>query len=248
MGPIAFPDYMTPMQVNAAATRLYQNANAGEKQPPVKNWTDQAVYGRKPETVSDGPDAEPSTLNKVNQMLEPLANPKTASDFAGLLIPSGLGAPLAKMGAAAAETAGKYGDAIWELGKSFLPKKATDAIKVLSELNPSEWHSPLTVAGREARAHEAVAGIVDRYLPNTGGASAVANPAPADAAIGYATPTASAPPKIAISATDYKRIKDLVGQGLSQGEAVQTVMNLKVKGILPAANTPTMDAMQSLMK
>lgn len=39
VGPIAFPDSMTEAQINAAATRLYQNANVGKKQPPVTSWT-----------------------------------------------------------------------------------------------------------------------------------------------------------------------------------------------------------------
>jgi hypothetical protein len=43
IGPTSFPDSMTDAQVNAAATRLYQNANVGKKQPPVTSWTDAAV-------------------------------------------------------------------------------------------------------------------------------------------------------------------------------------------------------------
>lgn len=39
VGPVAFPDSMTEAQINAAATRLYQNANIGKKQPPVTAWT-----------------------------------------------------------------------------------------------------------------------------------------------------------------------------------------------------------------
>ncbi len=38
LGPTAFPDSMSEAQINAAATRLYQEANPGKKQPPVSNW------------------------------------------------------------------------------------------------------------------------------------------------------------------------------------------------------------------
>lgn len=40
LGPIDFPDSMSKEQVQAAATRLYQNANVGKKQPPVMSWTE----------------------------------------------------------------------------------------------------------------------------------------------------------------------------------------------------------------
>lgn len=42
-GQIAFPDTMSDQEINAAATRLYQQANPEKKQPPVKSWTDTAV-------------------------------------------------------------------------------------------------------------------------------------------------------------------------------------------------------------
>lgn len=232
VGPVDFPDSMTNAQVNAAATRLYQNANIGKKQPPVTSWTDQ---GRPTKfNISDSPDPEkPSTIDKLNSMLEPLAHPKTAGDFAGLLIPSEAGATvMSKTVEPVVAGVKKYGGALLELAGSLLPTKARKAIEVLSELNPAEWNSPFTATGRDARAHEAVAGMVDRYMPNSGGASAVASPTPASAAVPYAGPSPAVAPKMAISAIDVSRIKSLVSQGLSQGEAVQTVMNLKVKGLL----------------
>lgn len=39
VGVTAFPDSMSEAQINAAATRLYQQANPGKKQPPQSNWT-----------------------------------------------------------------------------------------------------------------------------------------------------------------------------------------------------------------
>ena len=47
---------------------------------------------------------------------------------------------------------------------------ARAALKVMGELRPSEWNSPLTVAGREGRAYKAIASTVDRYKPNLSGA------------------------------------------------------------------------------
>ncbi len=41
VGVTAFPDSMTKAQINAAATRVYQDANPGKKQPPVTSWTEQ---------------------------------------------------------------------------------------------------------------------------------------------------------------------------------------------------------------
>lgn len=43
VGPVAFPESLTEPQMNAAATKVYQDANPGKKQPPVKSWTDTAV-------------------------------------------------------------------------------------------------------------------------------------------------------------------------------------------------------------
>ena len=43
VGPTAFPDSMSEQEINAAATRAYQDANPGKKQPPVKSWVDTAV-------------------------------------------------------------------------------------------------------------------------------------------------------------------------------------------------------------
>jgi len=39
-------------------------------------------------------------------------------------------------------------------------------------------------------------------------------------------------PKLSINAMDFMRIKSLIDQGIPQGEAVSTVMNLRVKGML----------------
>lgn len=45
VGPTAFPDSMTEAQINAAATRVYQDSNPGKKQPPQSNWSAVAMSG-----------------------------------------------------------------------------------------------------------------------------------------------------------------------------------------------------------
>ena len=205
-------------------------AKAGVSSEPMAAAGSEYYPGRKM-VSSDSPD---STLDKVNASLEPLAHPQTAGDIGALLIPSGAGALVAKGANAVASGVSKYGGALVEAGMSFLPEKARKAVQVLSALNPAEWNSPLTVAGRENRAHAAVADMVDRYMPNSGGSAAIAKPTQAAGKVPYATPTppVTPEPKIALKAIDVTRIKGLIGQGLSQSEAVKTVMNLKTKGIL----------------
>lgn len=107
-----------------------------------------------------------------------LAHPQTKGDIAGLLIPSGgaevignalrpIGQAISKYGGAATKLAGSAATALMP---SSMVAPARAALNVLGELKPSEWNSPLTVAGREGRAHAAVAGMVERYKPNIGGA------------------------------------------------------------------------------
>ncbi len=43
VGVVAFPDSMTEAQINAASTKLYQDANPGKKQPPVSSWAGAAL-------------------------------------------------------------------------------------------------------------------------------------------------------------------------------------------------------------
>lgn len=126
------------------------------------------------------PEAKAPTgrLADLNRMLEPLAHPQTAGDFGALLVPSGggkavmralepIGAAVSKYGGAAAKLAGA---AATTMLPPAVVTPARAALKVLGELKPSEWNSPLTVAGREGRAQAAVPAMVDRYKPNTSGA------------------------------------------------------------------------------
>lgn len=90
--------------------------------------------------------------NKAAAGLEPLAHPQGVGDLAALAIPGGMGAALAPYLKPMQEGASKYGGAAVDLATSFLPKKGQAALKVLGELRPTNWHNPLTVAGRDARA------------------------------------------------------------------------------------------------
>lgn len=114
-----------------------------------------------PHNIHDGP---PDALDKLNAALEPLAHPKTPGDFTGLLLPSGgaevLGQALAPVGRWAKRGLDAAGDlvggAVGMAAHAALPSAITTPAKMLikgwSSINPSEWNSPLTVAGREGRA------------------------------------------------------------------------------------------------
>lgn len=125
----------------------------------------------------DTPDT-PDWKSNLAGALEPLAHPQSLTDMGNLLIPSGGAAVVGKALAPIGEAIGRYGGAAVKLagaaGTALLPPAMVTpirgALKVLGELKPSEWNSPLTVAGREGRAQAAVAGMVDRYKPNISGA------------------------------------------------------------------------------
>lgn len=93
------------------------------------------------------------TLQSVNRSLEGAAHPRTLKDIASLIaapVDATRGVALSMlqpMGQAAA----KYGGAAKDMAMSFLPQKAKTALSTLSGLNPMEWNSPLTVAGRAGR-------------------------------------------------------------------------------------------------
>jgi len=97
--------------------------------------------------------AAPDWKSNLAGALEPMAHPQTAGDFAGLLLPGEAGtAVMNKIVSPAVAGVKKYGGAVAEFGTSLLPTKAKAALGVLKTLSPTEWNSPLTVAGREGRA------------------------------------------------------------------------------------------------
>lgn len=96
--------------------------------------------------------AAPDWKANLAGALEPMAHPQSAGDIAGLLLPTGGSAALGKVLRPVGNAVAKYGGAAAELGASLLPTKAKAALGVLKQLSPTEWNSPLTVAGREGRA------------------------------------------------------------------------------------------------
>lgn len=77
-----------------------------------------------------------------------------------------------------------------------LPAPAREAVEQFAT-KAGEWNSPLTAAGREGRAHAAVAEQVDRYLPSRGGMPTSATVTPSGGRVPYATPTEAPPPTMA---------------------------------------------------
>lgn len=104
-----------------------------------------------PPPQSDAP-VEPNLPTQLVHGMASLAEPHDVADMAGLLIPGGGGAAVSRLVSPIVKGAAKYGGAAVELGTSLLPAKARGALRMLSELNPTSWNSPLTVAGREGRA------------------------------------------------------------------------------------------------
>lgn len=96
VGDVTFPDSMSPDDINAAAKRLYTEA-----QP--RSWSDvahDAVQGVK-HFVTGGFDT-----GELGHMLEPLAHPQTASDFGNLALAGAPGSGFLGFGGAGT-TAGK---------------------------------------------------------------------------------------------------------------------------------------------
>ncbi len=154
--------------------------------------------------------------------LEPMAHPQTAGDFAALAIPSGgvsLGGvgdvtkELAERGYNALKTAGAETTGV--RGALSLPVRAfqkfKDALPSVTAAESEKFLGPTRGAPYTPAAPTINAGvdIVDRNMPAI----------------------APAAPKLAITATDFTRIKALVSQGISERDAVRTVLNLKAKGL-----------------
>lgn len=80
VGPIEFPDSMTDAQVNAAATRLYQDKNPGAKQPPVTNWSDSSAL-----TLAASAKAVPAVGNALYEFGTNPNVPKAAASVGRVL-------------------------------------------------------------------------------------------------------------------------------------------------------------------
>ena len=197
-------------------------------------------------------------LAGVNRLLEPLAHPQTLGDYASLLIPSEAGARImGRIVEPAVAGVKKYGGAAVDLATSLLPARTNKALSVLRDLSPSEWNSPLTVAGRDARAHASVSDMVDRFLPNKSGyvPGAQAATSPATALPGLTSPytgvsdavdqfrpnrsgyvpgstaapsdAAAASAKLTLSSGDVLKLRRLVDQGVPESMAVRILQQVK---------------------
>ena len=222
VGPTAFPDSMTEAQINAAATRVYQDANPGKKQPPVKSWTDTAV------------DALPAIAGTAGAII---------GGAGGTVLGMGVGGIPGAAGGAAVGTAG--GEAAKQLINRF---RGADAPQTISEAATG-----IAVPALEAGASTAALGVGGKLLRPVAGTilqkvgSAMESPqtirqlaGKGVSAVGRAVDAAQAPPpvppppvpKMNLNAQDITRIRELVNAGMSQGEAVKRVWNLKIQTIM----------------
>lgn len=186
----------------------------------------------------EGVDPSQSPNSQIAAALEPLAHPQSATDFAGLAIPGGMGGALAPYLKPIQAGASKYGGAVAELATSFLPRKAQGALKVLGELTPSNWHNPLTVAGREGRATAASRAFNDlplaeqmNHLPET----------PAPVTSRGAEPPHQAPPPTAAPTLEDELRKAGVGE-----HSIGLMRQRQQGGITPMASHPQAAPMPSL--
>lgn len=103
--------------------------------------------------TTDAADQPAGRVAKLAAELEHAALPDTGFDLTGLLLQGEAGGALMdRVVSPVARGIGKYGGATVDLLKALLPARARAAVEILHGLNPGSWNSPLTVAGREARA------------------------------------------------------------------------------------------------
>ncbi len=102
--------------------------------------------------LPEGDEPAPDWKANLAAALEPAAHPRSAGDLTALLIPSGGAAALGEVLSPIRDAVAKYGGATAEAAVGLLPARVRAALKVLKDLSPTEWNSPLTVAGREGRA------------------------------------------------------------------------------------------------
>lgn len=197
-----FPSDATDAEISAAL-----NSDPALK----KAYAGTPIPGRGTPVETGGPTADSPVMAGVKDMLRPLAHPQTAGAVAGLLIPSGAGGAMADALKPAAAAVSKYGGAaakvVGTAATSLMPSAMVTplrgALRVLGELKPSEWNSPLTVAGREGRAATAARSFNDlplaeqmKQLPTEGASPVTARvqtPPYQGRAATAAPPAASAP-------------------------------------------------------
>jgi hypothetical protein len=216
VGPTAFPDSMSSDQINAAAARLYANANPDKKQPPARTWTDMAI------------DYIPVITGTAGAVI---------GGIGGTVAGVGVGGVPGAAGGAAVGTAG--GEALKQLinrargasAPATMTQAATDI--AMPALEAGATTAALGTAGQLLRP---AAGTI---LQKVGGA--MESPSTlrqmagrAVTAAGRAVDAADAAPKpkMALTAQDVTRIRELMKAGMSQGDATAKVWNFKVQNIV----------------
>lgn len=131
---------------------VFKAATSQGQSPPMDaRGTFPGMHRDAPRTSIEDPS---ETTQSVIRNLEGAAHPSSLSDFASLVatpVDATRGVALSLL-QPIGKAAAKYGDAAKDIAMSFLPQKARSALSTLSGLNPMEWNSPLTVAGREGRS------------------------------------------------------------------------------------------------
>lgn len=212
VGAIAFPDSMSDQEVNAAATRLYQQANPKKKQPPVTSWVDTAsnIAGTALPTAAVAASLPPAATAALGFATSPTA-PKTlgaAANAAVTLSALGHGAMHGNLSeVAAAPIAG------WQAGKGgyFLGKRLQ------------------SIAGPVSTGLEAAAPVVNAAAGATGVTDLAQMAEPGRADIGTAGLGSSDSRAAQQAAVMGSQIKALVDQGKSRAEATRLVYNAWAK-------------------
>lgn len=219
VGVTSFPESMSADQINAAAARLYANANPEKKQPAARTWTDTAV------------DAIPGLAGLAGAAI---------GGAGGTVAGMGIGGIPGAAGGAAVGTAG--GEALKQLINR---ARGSDAPSTMGEAATGiavpalEAGATTAALGGAGKLLRPVAGTV---LQKVG--SAMESPSSIRQMAGKAVSAAgrmvdaadAAPaPKMALDASDVSKIQQLIKSGMSQGEAVQRVWNFKVQNIVRGA-------------
>lgn len=208
-----FPDGVSDAQISAALQAI-PKVNAPNA-PKARTWTDLAV------------DAIPAVTGTAGAVIGGLGG--TAFGFGVGGVPGAAGG--AALGAAGGEAAKQL---INRVRGADAPATSLEAAKDIG------------MAGAEAGVTTAVLGAAGKMLPSQvtvakgmqQAGKAIAAPHSVKRTIGKAIQAAgkaiepSDAPKVVITARDYLRIQELMKQGISQGDAVRTVMNLKVRGAI----------------
>lgn len=219
VGMVAFPDSMTEAQINAASTRLYQNANVGKKQPPVTSWTGLTTTGVWK--------AVPAARTAAEEVFTNPEFPQMAAKVgrvAGGIVPTAVAAYEGSPWGATAALAAS-GKTSWAGGKMgyFTGKTlqgATEPIaKTLAAVAP--YAQALTTIGGAQSALD-----LAKMVPGEQGRKDIG-------VLGMGTGDPGDPDHPALLNLLAGKVSDavkyLVSMGIPQGEATRAVMNARVK-------------------